>query len=57
MKTWMFWVIILVFVFVVVPLIYFGIIAKNVANVAASDKSGWSYKDPSSNDTTVHMTK
>ena len=33
MKTWMFWVILLVFVFVVVPLIYFAIVAKNVSKV------------------------
>ena len=33
MKTWMFWVIVLVFVFVVVPLIYFAIVAKNVSKV------------------------
>ena len=33
MKTWQFWVLVLVFIFVVVPLIYFAVIAKNVAKV------------------------
>ena len=33
MKTWMVWVILLVFIFVVVPLIYFAIVAKNVSKV------------------------
>jgi len=36
MKTWQFWVIILVVVFVIVPLVYFAVIAKNVAIVASS---------------------
>jgi heme/copper-type cytochrome/quinol oxidase subunit 2 len=33
MKSWQFWVIILVFIFVVVPLIYFAVVARNVAKV------------------------
>lgn len=37
MKTWQFWVIVLVFIFVVVPLIYFAVIAKNVAKVIDND--------------------
>ena len=37
MKTWMFWVLLLVFVFVVVPLIYFAIVAKSVVKVKKSD--------------------
>lgn len=36
MKTWQFWVIILVFVLVVIPFLYFAVVAKSVANVASS---------------------
>lgn len=35
MKTWMFWVVILVFVFVIVPLIYFGITASTVKSISS----------------------
>lgn len=37
MKTWQFWVIILVFVLVVIPFLYFAVIAKNVAKVVDND--------------------
>jgi len=37
MKTWQFWVIILIFTFVVIPLIYFAIVAKSVTKIATSD--------------------
>jgi heme/copper-type cytochrome/quinol oxidase subunit 2 len=41
MKTWQFWVIVLVFVLVVIPFLYFAVVAKNVAKVASSvDISG-----------------
>lgn len=36
MKTWQFWVIILVVVLVIVPLIYFAIVAKSVTEVEKS---------------------
>lgn len=39
MKTWMFIVLILVVVFVIVPLVYFGIIAKSVSNITNETKS------------------
>lgn len=36
MKTWQFWVIVLVVIFVIVPLVYFAIVAKSVVKVAES---------------------
>lgn len=39
MKTWQFWVIILVFVLVVIPFLYFAVIAKNVAKVVDNSNS------------------
>lgn len=36
MKTWQFWVIVAIFVLVIVPLIYFAIVAKSVRSIASS---------------------
>lgn len=51
MKTWQFWVIILVVVLVIVPLIYFAIVAKSVTEVekSAVNASILSGIDPSKN--------
>ncbi len=45
MKNWMFIVIVLLFVFVVVPLIYFGIVAASIAKVESKTTNGWSYSE------------
>ncbi len=37
MKAWQFWVIILVVIFVVVPIIYFAIIANSVTKISKSN--------------------
>lgn len=55
MKTWMFWVIILVFIFVVIPLIYFAIVAKAVTKIADDSPAGKSYIELNGYDSPVKL--